>query len=150
MEKKLGFFSMLIIAIIIVVGYHHFFDKDKFEGFEKEDCKYVDIQQLDKDYEDNEISAEEKYKDNFYYFTEEITDITKSDLGDSYLTLRFQSSEENRVIDIDAHFDNDDDLKKVTKGDLVTIYGQFRHRTIHDYMNTLNTYSFYHCKMDVH
>ena len=141
--------SIFTIILIIIVGtiFANSYLNNK-EIIDKNKCEAIDIQKLHNDYDDNEITAKEKYANNLYYFSGEIHDISEF-LNDKYIVLRYTSSRnQSKIIEITAYFDNADDLKNVKKGDLVTIYGKFKDRSIENYMNTITSYSFKSCLLE--
>lgn len=140
--------SLAIITIIVSVSCYFFFNRNN-EDIDKSKCNLIDIQTLHNDYTDNEIYAEDKYSGNYYYFTEEVYKVTEY-LGDYYITFRFNSDRDNtKTIEINAYFKDKNALKNITKGDLLTIYGKFKQRSIKNYAN-ISAYSFEHCKLEKH
>ena len=102
-------------------------------------------QQLHNDYLDNEISAKDKYSDNYYYFTGEISDITEF-LNDTYLEIKYKSDRDSsKTIELNAYFHSGSQLENVKKGDNVTVYCKFKQRSIENYFGT-TSYSFHSCR----
>ena len=115
----------------------------------KEQYNQLNIQELHNDYDSNEISAKEKYSNNYYYFTEEIDDVVEY-LGDIYLTFMIHSDNPDAKtsgIDISAYFANKEMLTNVKKGDVVTVYCKFKERSIENYKGTTG-YSFHSCQFE--
>lgn len=112
--------------------------------------EYVKLnpQTLYNDYIDNELSADDKYKGNYYYITGKISDIEHF-LNDNYLEIQFDSTrDKTQIIEITAYFNDIDELKEVKKGDTVTVYGQFHQRSIEDYAN-ITVFSLENCHLNV-
>ena len=119
------------------------------EYVSKNEYKKINIQELHNDYDSNEISAKDKYSNNYYYFTEEIDDIVEY-LGDTYLTFMIHSNNPNAKtsgIDISAYFENKEMLINVKKGEKVTVYCKFKERSIENYMGT-SGYVFHSCRFE--
>jgi len=151
--KKGWIIAVIVIAIMCFFGFLiEKFDPEyanRIANQTDNKPQYMELnpQELFNDYDDNEISAKKKYTGNYYYFTGTIHDITHY-LTDDYLVIRF-SSDRNayRVIDLNAYFNNPDDLINLKKGDNVTIYGKFKQRTFENYMG-IASFSFENCKLN--
>ena len=132
---------ILIVTIAVGIG-----SKDK-EYVDFSEYKKLNIQALHNDYLSNEISAKDKYIGNYYYFTGTVSDITEF-LTDKYITLKYTSEvDSNKKIEINAYFSDVEELKKVKKGDKITIYGKFKEQSIKDYMNITTSYTFHSCRI---
>jgi DNA-directed RNA polymerase subunit RPC12/RpoP len=114
----------------------------------KSEYEELNPQTLYNDYVDNELLADDKYKENYYYISGTIYDIEHF-LTDNYLTMRFTSSRDNtKTIEITAYFNNIEELKEVKKDDKVTVYGKFYQRTFENYMN-ITVFSLKDCHLNV-
>ena len=114
----------------------------------KSEYAELNPQTLYNDYIDNELSADDKYKGNYYYITGEISNIEHF-LTDNYLEIRFNSTrDKTKTIEITAYFNNVDELKEVKKGDTVTVYGKFYQRSFEDY-NNITVFSLKDCHLNV-
>ena len=119
---------------------------DDTEYASKESYTELNIQEMHNDYDSNEISAKDKYPNNYYYFTQEVHDV-ESFGGDYYLEFMIHSSNPNTKtsgIELTAYFASSDMLKDVKKGDTVTVYCKFKERSIENYMGTTG-YSLHSC-----
>lgn len=88
----------------------------------------VTARQLNKDYADNEIAADLKYKDKVFAVTGVVLDIGKDWLDDPYLTMG------GRGILGGVHFEFNEEsipaLARVSKGQSVTIKGEITGLTL--------------------
>ena len=129
----------LLIAVPIAFKDMDYVDKEKYNE--------LDVQTLHNDYLDNEISAKEKYENNYYYFTGEIYDITEF-LTDKYLIIKYTSNrDESKKIELNAYFNSTDAFSNLKKGDTVKVYCKFNQRSIEDYYGT-TSYSLRICKLE--
>ncbi len=141
MKKILKCFLTLIVIILMTGcfgGDTEYAPKNKYNE--------LNIQEMHNDYDSNEISAKDKYPNNYYYFTEIVDDI-ESFGGDTYLEFMIHSNNETTKtsgIELTAYFENGDMLKNVKKGDTVTVYCKFKERSIENYMGTTG-YSLHSC-----
>lgn len=134
-----------IILMFVAIILNIIINIDITDSINFEDYEYLDVQILNNDYINNEISAKDKHKEKYYYFSGDVYEIT-SYLNDNYITLRYNSNNKDiKIIDIGAYFDNKEDLLNVNKGDNITIYCQFNDRTIDDYVG-ISHYSFKNCR----
>lgn len=143
-----------IILVLFVLGclgmagytiYSLFKPSSDFKDFSE--YKMLNVQELHKDYLDNEITAKEKYQDNYYYFSGTIYDITEF-LTDKYLAIRVPYAQNpEKEIELDAYFESDDDLKTVKKNDEVTVYCKFKKRTLEELFDNVTSYSFHSCRI---
>ena len=90
-----------------------------------EDRNYVELdpQQLMSDYLDNEISARQKYEDNYYFFKGKISNIDES-LGIYSINIMYDyNNDSSRAIELFCDFDKNEkeEILKVKNGDEVTI-----------------------------
>ena len=79
-------------------------------------------------YEDNELAADQLYKDEIIVVTGIIEDFGEDLFDDAYITITYDSANMDgwSVLDINCHF-IDDDLEKVvqlSKGDAITVKGR--------------------------
>ena len=144
MKKVSKIIVVLLIIIFLVTGCggnNEYVSKDQYSQ--------LNIQELHNDYDSNEISAKDKYSNNYYYFTEEIDDVVEY-MGDIYLNFMVHSDNPNAKtsgIDINAYFANKEMLANVKKGDTVTVYCKFDERSIENYKGT-TSYSFHSCQFE--
>ena len=145
-ERNVAIFA--ILAILFCIVFSIIMNNVDTPAADKSEYKELNPQTLYNDYIDNEISADEKYKGNYFYLTGEIYDI-KSFLTDKYLEIRFNSSRNStKTIEITAYFNNIEDIKSVKKGDTVTDYGKFKQRSFEDYMN-VTVFSLENCHLNI-
>lgn len=147
-KKKQTSKGQIIIAFIIIFVALLLFAIDLNSEEEVSFDKYTQLnpQELHGDYVSNEISAKEKYSNNYYYFTGKIFKVEEY-LGDRYLEIRYTyNNDTTKIIELDAYFNNDD-IKTLAKDQEVTVYCKFKQRGIENYMGTVTTYSFKNCKI---
>lgn len=149
-NRKNNIAIIIVITIILVVGALLIAipialeDKDYVEI---EQYNELDVQALHNDYLDNEISAKDKYENNYYYFSGEIDDITEF-LNDKYLQIKYTSNrDESKKIELNAYFSSSDAFSNLKKGDTVKVYCKFKQRSIEDYFGT-TSYSFHSCRLE--
>ena len=134
---------VLLIGIIVFIAIVVKKDGDNYKS--KNEYSPLDVNQLQKDYENNEISAADKYEGNFYYLTGTIHKVEHF-ITDDYLILQYKySGNKYRTIEINAYFSDADKIKNVNKGDKVTVYCKFHKRLIESFGNT-SSYSLHNCK----
>lgn len=132
--------AIFIVFLIIII----IFSNDETINFD--DYALLNPQEFHNDYIDNEISAADKYEDNYYYFTGKVYKVEEF-WSDNYLKIQYKYDKDNsKLIELDAYFNNVDDLKSVKKDDVVTVYCRFKHRGIEEFMNVITTYTFKECK----
>lgn len=136
------FILFIFIGIIAIVA-----NSDLEDNIDISEYSALNPQELHSDYIANEISAEDKYKDNYYYFTGKVYKVEEF-WGDTYLEIQYNddSSEKPKLIEFDAYFNNADALKSINKNDEVTVYCKFQNRGIEDFMGVITTYTFKNCK----
>lgn len=135
------FILLVVIVVIIVVAVKK--DGDNYKS--KSEYSLLDVNQLQKDYENNEISAADKYEGNFYYLTGTIHKVEHF-ITDDYLILQYKySGNKYRTIEINAYFSDANKIKNVNKGDKVTVYCKFHKRLIESFGNT-SSYSLHNCQ----
>lgn len=138
-------FSCLVYIIINIIQYTN---KDKAdENIDYSEYIKLDPQKLHSDYIANEIAAEDEYEGKYYYFTGKVYKVEES-WGDTYLKIQYkdQSSKTDKLIELDADFNDREILKSIKKDDIVTVYCKFNGRVIEDFMGVITTYSFKKCK----
>lgn len=139
-----------ILSLIVFLGIAYFgwqlakplfFSKPDYKDFSE--YKELNVTSLHNDYISNEISAKDKYTGNYYYITNNIHDITEF-WGDNYLEFKYKVKTDN--IEINAYFDNENDIKNVKVGDKVTVYCKFKQRSLDDFIGT-TSYSLEDCRI---
>jgi len=70
-------------------------------------------------------------------------------LNDNYLEIRYPFENDNsKTIELDAYFPfKSEELKKLNKGENITVYCKFKQRSIENYANTVTSYSFHSCRI---
>lgn len=141
--KRVLFSILGIFLIMGITGCDNNNDFIEFEHYQQ-----LNPQELHNDFVDNEISAKDKYKDNYYYFSGTIYNIEEF-LNDNYLEIRYVSEKDNsKIIELDAYFPyGSEELKTLKKDDNVTVYCKFKQRSIENYENTVTSYSFKSCRL---
>ena len=111
----------------------------------KEEYEKLDVQQLNKDYVDNELSAVRKHSEKYYYLTDKIYKI-ESFLTDNYIVFMYEDkTNKGRAIEIDAYFSDVEKLQNIKKGDKVTVYCKFDKRAVENWAGT-TSYSLHYCQ----
>lgn len=138
-------FSCLVYIIINIIQYTNKDNAD--ENIDYSEYIKLDPQKLHSDYIANEIAAEDEYGGKYYYFTGKVYKVEES-WGDTYLKIQYkdQSSKTDKLIELDADFNDREILKSIKKDDIVTVYCKFNGRVIEDFMGVITTYSFKKCK----
>ena len=147
-KKKQNNPIKIIVAIfIIIVGFCIIaVNLENEENVDFDTYTLLNPQELHNDYISNEISAEDKYYGNYYYFTGKIYKVEKF-LNDTYLEIQYRYDKDtSKIIELDAYFENENDIKSVNAGDEVTVYCKFNQRSIENYMGIITTYSLKKCK----
>lgn len=147
-KKKNKLIIILIVLLFLFIGIVAIGSNSNLEdNIDISEYSALNPQELHSDYIANEISAEDKYKNNYYYFTGKVYKVEEF-WGDTYLKIQYNdnSSEKSKLIELDAYFNNGDILRSVNKDDEVTVYCKFQSRGIEDFMGTITTYTFKNCK----
>lgn len=147
-----------IIAIIITILFFGYFGikiydylVDSYENISyanQEDYVFLDINELQKAYLENEKIAKNTYSGNYYYFIGEIHDI-EDNLSDDTITFRYYYTyDTTKQIEIYAHFKNNyDKLYEIKVGDTITVYCKFYDRIVENYLGVTSGYSFKSCQI---
>ncbi len=144
-NKKASIVGFLAVVILYAVILGLLFGSKDNDYVDINKYQQLDAQLLHNDYLDNEISAKEKYSNNYYYVSGEIYDI-KEFLNDKYIILQYVSNrDKNNRIQIDAYFKSTKSLSTIKKGDKVIVYCKFKQRSIEDYYG-ITTYSLHSCR----
>jgi len=117
--------SVLVLTVFALLGAGSLkTDKEKAEEDKKVENEAASVtvtsQQIFSDYEANEVSADDKYKDKVVAVSGEVTGIEKNPITDA-MYIKLATS--NQFISVDAYFSDShkEDLKKAKKGDRVTL-----------------------------
>lgn len=86
------------------------------------DYMEVDYKKLHKDYEDNAIAADEKYKDKVIQITGKVDDIFREAMGHPYVTFKV----DDYFAHVQATFSKDEEsnIAKLKKGQTITVRGR--------------------------
>ena len=155
-SRNLVFKIFQIIIIVFVIGafslgiyiLYHLFDDENVEYKDISEYKQLDINELEKDYLENEITANDKYKDNFYCFSGTITDIEEN-LLDYEITMHYHYKyDDSKQMETYGHFSKKyDKIKDLKNGDEITIYCKFDSRNIDNYLGVTSGYRFNSCQI---
>ncbi len=139
-----AFFSTCFLILIITSAIASDDANTDFSQYQE-----LNPQDLHRDFINNEISAEEKYRGNQYRFTGTIYSIEQF-LTDNYIEIRYPYDDDNsKVIELDAYFKyNSEEIKSLNKDDTVTVYCKFKQMAIENYKNKITTYTFENCKLN--
>lgn len=141
--KNIVLAFIVLFILVIFVGVSIGLQDTDYVDFDQ--YQKLDVQQLHNDYLDNEISANDKYEGNYYYFEGKIYDITEF-FGDKYLTIQYISNRNNaNKIELNAYFNSSDAFTNIKKGETVTVYCKFKERSIEDYFG-ITSYSLHSCQ----
>lgn len=93
----------------------------------------VDYKKLYKDYEENAIAADEKYKDKLIQVTGKIDKIFREVMGHPYVTFKVDKYFDH----VQAVFDKDEEknITKLKKGQTITVRGRCKGKTINVWLD---------------
>ena len=143
-RSNIGNFIAIIIIIFGLIFFYNFFFENKNKNFNYNEYEELNPNVLYKDYVNNEISADEKYKSNRYFVEGEIYDIVHY-ISDNYIELRYTyDNDKTKTIELNAYFNDINDLKKLNKGDRITVYCEFKQRSVENWFN-ITSFSLINC-----
>ena len=93
---------------------------ERLEEIEKRKQSTISARQLFKQYEDNEVLADSRSKDKYFYVEGVISDIGKDILDDIYVVLKT----DNLMFGIQCYIDDEELVAQLKKGMRVTFYGK--------------------------
>jgi len=141
-QKKKNWFARhkvltAIIAIVVIIGIagsgssspsetNSTGSNTKMEKQTEVEITYEEVNTLTliKKFDDNQLSAEKKYKDKGVQLTAKIQNISEDILGSPFLSLEPKNAEEYYFgTNIQCMFDTEDDLLNVSNGQIITVKG---------------------------
>lgn len=113
----IGFYCLFFFAIIVSAPKTTTASKKEAPSTTKvvEEVSYMTAPQLHYEYEQNEVSADQKYKDKWVYVTGLVTSIDKDFMGNIIVMLKTT----NQFMGMHCHLDDEDYAARLQKGQQV-------------------------------
>ncbi|MEO9484375.1 MAG: hypothetical protein ABJG47_13040 [Ekhidna sp.] len=93
---------------------------ERLKEIEQRKQSTISARQLFKQYEDNEVLADKRYKDKYFYVEGVISDIGKDILDDIYVVLKT----DNVMFGVQCYIDDEELVAQLEKGMKVTFHGK--------------------------
>ena len=126
----LGVFLIIfvIISICLAVLVYNLIDFDKESEVMSSYIEDVSFEEIYRAYKENEIRAEDVYKNNRYIITAKVNGMTTSGLLNltGGATLTMEKKVDNTIVFFQAEFEKEqeDNLKQINVGDTITFGGE--------------------------
>ncbi len=84
----------------------------------------VDIEEFMAEFDDNQLAAEEKYKDKWVRMEAKIRNISDDIFGTPFLSLEPVGSDEFTMTSVKCNFEDAEQLMEVKNGEIITVQGK--------------------------
>lgn len=120
--KKILLFGVILISVFTISGCTETTTNTETSSVEPEQAILVNAHELIKEYEANEVAADNKYKGKNVIISGTIHDIGKDILDDPYIT--FASNDEMVFTAVQCMFKDKAEVANFAKGQKVTVTGR--------------------------
>jgi len=123
------FYSIMLLGVFFVLALasgEEETEKEVVEKLETEEAIQISSTQIYKDYDDNEVAADNKYKDKVVEVKGKIIDISKDYSDDIVIKLNGLIDNEYEIVGVSCTFSksHNSEAASLSKGQIITIRGK--------------------------